>query len=462
MKVKLLKLALATALSLLFFSCKNDNNNIVNEPQSDTSIIDKYSYKITTDEAKEQAIKLYTTVFASSLRSTSIPKIKSIDKIGANSTRSTSNIDDDNEVGVYVINFDDNKGFMILSDDKRTEPIIALSSEGNFDTSKPIDNPNLYPILANAETMLRNSRDNNKPRTDRLVDGHTGKMEEEIVRYQDWKLDYNYEPLVQVEWGQEYPYNLKIDTIVTSKGKRKPAPVGCVATAVAQIMSYHRKPSLNWDLIIKNLYNVWAYKYDTSNFLNNEEKEYIENNISTLFKDLGKPENLEMKYGEQSSTQSEKVPRTFRNYGYNCGDLIDYNFSLVKNEIANKRPVYISAVDIKKTEKKYFLFEWLGTKKISHKGHAWVLDGVKRLKRKGYRVTEWGGVTVYEWEEYQEFVHCNLGWNGSGNGYYHSGIFDTNNSPKEVNTTRCTTKEDKEGTEGYYKFEQKIITDIRP
>ena len=46
-------------------------------------------------------------------------------------------------------------------------------------------------------------------------------------------------------------------------------------------------------------------------------------------------------------------------------------------------------------------------------GHAWVIDGYKRQFR-----------TVNNEIQYRYYVHCDWGWKGDCNGYYHSGIFD--------------------------------------
>ena len=64
-------------------------------------------------------------------------------------------------------------------------------------------------------------------------------------------------------------------------------------------------------------------------------------------------------------------------------------------------------------------------------GSAWVIDGYMRA-----RVPVDVFMDVYDSNgnllrgyylgienEYHDFVHCNWGWDGSGNGYFYSGVF---------------------------------------
>lgn len=150
---KNLLLVLASIFSLLIYSCQNDNN-VIPEPQKNNT----ESNKINEKEAREEAIKLYEVLFSNKLRATSKPKVKAVDKLGS-STRSTK-ISSEKEVGIYVVNFEDDKGFMLLSDDKRAEPLIAFSNEGNFENYQ--DNPNIYPIISNSLSLI-NSINRNCP-----------------------------------------------------------------------------------------------------------------------------------------------------------------------------------------------------------------------------------------------------------------------------------------------------------
>ena len=59
-------------------------------------------------------------------------------------------------------------------------------------------------------------------------------------------------------------------------------------------------------------------------------------------------------------------------------------------------------------------------------GHVWVIDGYKiyACTMKNEVTGETADITDY-------FFHCNLGWEGSCDGYYRSCIFNTQNIPNQ-------------------------------
>lgn len=254
-------------------------------------------------------------------------------------------------------------------------------------------------------------------------------------------------PLVPVEWGQRHPHNAKLTPI-----SGQLPPVGCVATATSQIMSYHRFPAYDWDRIIR----VSLLEADSI------KDPYTIEILSYLHKELGKPENLDMHYTitkDGSAAYSENVPRTFRAFGYRCGELEDYSFDKIKGEVYAQRPVYIDGYSIKEvTTTPKFLF-WGGDVVVSYKkGHAWVIDGVRQIKRKVttiHRITKEVVDIAYE---VKELVHCNMGWAPTNNGYYISKAFNLNNPPEmRSSVLRSTTTE---GEDANFQFYHHIVTHI--
>lgn len=219
-------------------------------------------------------------------------------------------------------------------------------------------------------------------------------------------------------------------------------------------MSYHRFPAYDWDRIIR----VSLLEADSI------KDPYTIEILSYLHKELGKPENLDMHYTitkDGSAAYSENVPRTFRAFGYRCGELEDYSFDKIKGEVYAQRPVYIDGYSIKEvTTTPKFLF-WGGDVVVSYKkGHAWVIDGVRQIKRKVttiHRITKEVVDIAYE---VKELVHCNMGWKGTDSGYYISKAFDTNKGPvmKTLSPLRASTQE---GAEYNYQFYHHIITHIQ-
>ena len=70
---------------------------------------------------------------------------------------------------------------------------------------------------------------------------------EYYIEFTPWELVSYVDPLIESEWGQNYPYYLHLDQI-----DGQFPPVGCVATAVAQIMGYYKRPSgYDWAQLVQ-------------------------------------------------------------------------------------------------------------------------------------------------------------------------------------------------------------------
>lgn len=116
----------------------------------------------------------------------------------------------------YVFNAEDGQGFVIISGDDEMPEVVAYSYTGHFDATKM--HPGLVDMLDYYTEVVNDVRA-----------GETT-VEKTIPSVAAAKA---VNPLCATQWGQEEPYNAlcpKKDGVV--------CPVGCVATAMAQIM-YH-------------------------------------------------------------------------------------------------------------------------------------------------------------------------------------------------------------------------------
>lgn len=129
-----------------------------------------------------------------------------------------------NTKGVYAFNIGDNEGFILVSGDERTLPILGYTDSGSFD-------PNNAP--ANFKAWMKG-------------------YEQAIAGLQDAKLTTTYansideepygdsiEPLVKARWSQDAPYNYLCPII-----NKELSVTGCPATAMAQIMNYWKWPKV--------------------------------------------------------------------------------------------------------------------------------------------------------------------------------------------------------------------------
>lgn len=121
------------------------------------------------------------------------------------------------EAPYYVFNVGENNGFVIASGDDRAIPILGYTDKGSFNIENlPSNIKNWlkgYEIQINA---IKNS-------------SYTNSSED--VQYKDVRKEVDV--LLTSNWDQNAPYNNKCFNNY---------PTGCVATALAQVMNYHKWP----------------------------------------------------------------------------------------------------------------------------------------------------------------------------------------------------------------------------
>ena len=203
-------------------------------------------------------------------------------------------------------------------------------------------------------------------------------------------------PLLSSTWNQSSPYN-DLAPLYNETGGR--CVTGCVATAMAQVMYYHKHPEIGtgshsylWvctNPVGKSATlsaNFGQTVYDWSSMLDTY-KSYTPQQgaaVATLMYHCGV--SIEMGYGQSSGAYTEKVPVALNTYfGYDPNyqrirkDMYpaDSLNRIIAAELQANRPVLVSGSN-------------------DEGGHAFVCDG---CDNKGY-------------------FHINWGWGGSNDGYY--------------------------------------------
>lgn len=214
------------------------------------------------------------------------------------------------------------------------------------------------------------------------------------------------EPLIKTTWDQDAPFWDMLPAVENEKtGKKDTVAVGCVATAVSQIMYYHKWPergqgSVKWDAgALGNMEADFSNSvYDWNNMLLTYGKEHKESKVATdavalLCRDVGYACNS--KYGtvDVGGTGSDAPYAAYalvHNFGYDKGIHIgiasDYSeeewAAILCEELEAGRPVqyYGSSVD----------------NVLSPSTHAFILDGVNE----------------------EGLYHVNWGWRGRSNDYF--------------------------------------------
>lgn len=270
---------------------------------------------------------------------------------------------------LYIFNIGTNDGFVIVSTDDCTDPILAYSDTGTFDEKD---------LPENAKAWMKNAY--SLPLPPPKGGGDHTLNSPSFRRGQGEAESCSIRPLLPTLWSQRSPYNLLCPNDNAT---------GCVATAMAQVMRYYEWPQEETTAIpvYADYEGLPTTKFDWNLMLNGyggmeTEEEMMA--VAKLMQYCGWA--VEMNYSSTSSAYERMIPIALRQYfGYDAGVRVvnrtDYSIaqwdSIIYSELAAGRPVIYS-----------------GQK--SGGGHEFVCDGY----------------------DGQGFYHINWGWGGSSNGYY--------------------------------------------
>ena len=377
------------------------------------------------------------------------------------------------QADVYIVNFANNQGYVITSADRRIPSVLAYNSYGHLGDT--ISNPGQAVLFSYMQAYIEEQRAAFEANKEKLATeaeeaifkqlskeqqvtlikegyfdengkrimskagikgrlclsaeiGNTDLEEENRIVYGEWKTEVVKTPLIKTLWGQSRGYN---DKVSMQCGNNK-APVGCVATALGQLIAYHKKPAvfkgrtMHWDDITK--VDAGAMFSSIDNYSVGSNPTAVED-IQYLLAHLGDSDLLAMNYKCDGSGSSRAL-EALHTLGYNSSLSVSYNNAQAISEIKNNRPVYIEGCS---TEVKH---KFLGIHyDTSYEDcHAWILDGFVVIKRKKthYYKCSVGNLYVFESEDGYSLVHNNLGWGGStygytnnGSGWYLTGFFNT-------------------------------------
>ena len=282
----------------------------------------------------------------------------------------------------YVFNKGVAEGFVIVSGDDRTEPILGYCDRGEF------------------------NYDQMPPAMQELLDDYT----RQIAQLQELgrgpvvtdaiPTHAKVEPLMKSTWSQGYPYNLACPQYF-SLGQ---SVTGCVATAMAQILYYNREKSVSETTAAMPAYDTWT-EHPTYGRLHvegipegapidweNMKDDYSSSNgkqraaVADLMHYCGVAVYMDYTNSASGAQITDAYTAFGKYFGYGSS-VRYYDYSsvstdtewdkIVYSEIAAGRPVYMAGAN-------------------SEGGHAFVADG-------------YDGNLKY---------HINWGWGGVSDGYY--------------------------------------------
>ena len=300
------------------------------------------------------------------------------------------------ELYAFTVN---GNGFVILSNDKNTEPILGYSFENPISFSDMPDNLRLW--LEGYSSVVRYNRahpglttsQEARDKWQRMTNGDT-----EAININGPKI--NIQAMLKTTWNQSplynnyCPYDTAEDKLVVS---------GCTAIATAQIMKYFNHPAEGYGHgeYTHKVYGTLAVDYGTyvwdsmPNSLGNSSSEAQIDAVATLVYHCGVAVHMNYNpngsggktaaYGYGGDAASENALKYNFKYSpyvwtaFRC-DYSDSEWkSLMLEELTNNRPILYAGYD-----------EEQG-------GHAFVIDGYKSRDGK---------------------FHINWGWGGNGDGNF--------------------------------------------
>lgn len=276
----------------------------------------------------------------------------------------------------YVFNNGGDNGFVIISGDDRAADILAYAENGTFDP--------------------QNIPDNMKA----CLDGYANEIEWARANVPDANEEEEPQParqvifpLVETKWGQNNPFN---QLCFTSSGRQ--SVTGCVATALAQVMYYHRWPKNETTEIPEytDNYNTTIEALPATTFdWEHMKKKYSGNETSDDPDAIAVAKLLfyaghatEMTYSNGSASASVE----------SCVKALHEYFGYANSPVTIQRSLYSQSQweNIIYTELHHGRPVIFGANTASNLGHAFVCDG-------------------YDGEG---LFHINWGWEGVSDGYF--------------------------------------------
>ena len=285
------------------------------------------------------------------------------------------------EGSVHIFNFK-NGGFVLIAAEDASKPVLAYSVDGYFGYSPEKDNINFW--------LGMYSKAVNEIREKNLSNDETSKDWKSILTNSIERKNGKAVPkLMTSTWNQSPIYNMYCPLDGSSL-----SVVGCVATAMSQIMYYHKYPATGKDT---HSYNILGQLLNVDYYLSRYNWDQMVDALSSGSSTEAKHEvaqisyhagvAVEMDYGSDGSgAYSTDVPNALRTY-FKYNNIVNYKdrssysetnwINLIKEQHDQALPVYYSGYG-------------------PSGGHAFVTDGY----------------------DDSNYFHFNWGWGGYADGYF--------------------------------------------
>ena len=287
----------------------------------------------------------------------------------------------------YVFDRGERGAFVIVAGDDRMPQVLGYGDNGDFTAQLP---PAVRYWMGemNKQIAYLQAHDN-------------------VVAYQPAKRPAAVAPLLTTRWDQSEPYNNYCPTYSDASGNTYRAVTGCVATAMAQIMNFHKWPEVgngshSYTCNVNDMQETFlsadfsnsVYRWDLmlDDYDPNSSAESCDA-VARLMSDVGI--SVDMGYGSSSGASEYAALNSLKTYFDYCekGYMLTRDYysaeewdQMLVDELTARRPILYCGFD-------------------TDGGHAFVFDG---FNTDGY-------------------FHVNWGWGGYYDGYFLFSVLNPSN-----------------------------------
>lgn len=312
---------------------------------------------------------------------------------GTTLTRSAETVSRNGDIDLYI--FNSPNGYVVVSGDKRTPPILAFSDQQPYDAGTVAPPAQMWfdsyaAQIAEMKLSTPVAADVH-PAWDKLLNSRAPMRDGVVIA-----------PLVQSHWNQGEPYNYYCPQDFAGPNGR--CVTGCVATALGQIMYYFRFPTSGVGTFTYThpTYGELTADYESAVYDYSamcDEPNTINTAISKLIADCGI--GMDMDYGpEGSGVHNHSAGRVLREHFkyasttrsiFRDSTNLDWD-SLLISHLERRIPLYYAGWSVPDTN-----------------GHGFVCDGLKVIDSLNY-------------------YHFNFGWGGSSDNYFYTSALNVANT----------------------------------
>ena len=313
--------------------------------------------------------------------------VSSVISIDQNFTKSGNHLSDPL---MYAVNFDNNNGFALISTNRNTSSLLAITKNGYYDGIST-GNQNLDLYIDELTYNLKNIETNSFIDVPIINDSYrtVTRRDTTSIPSMSTTVWHQWEPF---NWYCSYPYNSDI-------------PTGCGPIAIAQAMAIFQYPSS-----IELTYNhagTDCINLSWSNMINHKNPHsdciYCKQNASLLAEIYKQYDAYYNPTTGGSSTYLIDAPGCLEAFGYSSNFVSYYDLYSITQSLSNSYPVIIRG------------------EQADGSGHAWLIDGYKYYftETKTYRSVSGQIEELYSTEQIKEwYLSFNYGHNGTNNGYF--------------------------------------------